>query len=224
MKAALLALLCLIPFSAQDKPSASAKSTQDKAPEIRYTADSVWAKVNPEGAGAKFSMPNEPKYVKIRMDKVVKSQAITVHQYKTTINKGTANFVFVYNDINYKLDTERKINNYLNSGMQGSKARVLGTMVSTKNIMHGKHPGREFTYDAELGGIKYRFSAKIILVEKRLYQLNLIMVKDQHDPRMVQKFFDSFKLVTAKAASDADASGENEESSEEESDGETPTR
>ena len=169
---------------------------QDKKPaETSYTADSIWKAIELTDPGVKFEMPAQPKQVKIRMDKVVTGPPIYVHQHKVTVNRGTANFVFVYNDIPAKMDSPVVIQRTLDSAVQGANARVLGKINASKSVRHGKYPGREFDYTAELAGTKYRFSTKIVLVGQRLYQLNLIMIDSKYDQRMVRKFFDSFKLM-----------------------------
>ncbi len=72
---------------------------------------------------------------------------------------------------------------------------MLGSLKSVKSIRHGRYPGREFVYVANLNGTVLKFSTRLVLVGQRLYQQNLVMLDEAYDERLVRKFFDSFKLV-----------------------------
>ncbi len=101
-------------------------TTQDESEETQrsepiYTADSVWVKVEPENIGAVFEMPREPEYASYTFENVVKTPYV-VHRYKVTVNKGTANFVFVYNDLDPEMKDGRTINKTLDSAVQGAIA------------------------------------------------------------------------------------------------------
>jgi hypothetical protein len=161
-----------------------------------YTADSQWVTVTPDDVGASFAMPAEPEYVAIQYDDVIKDHVLTIHQYRKTVNKGTVNFVFVYHDLHVPMDNYKTINNTLDGAVRGAQARLLGKLLSVKNVTHAnKYPGREFVFVVSQGSDILKFSCRAFLVGQRLYQLNVVMLDTTFDEKLVNKYFESFKLV-----------------------------
>ncbi len=121
---------------------------------------------------------------------------MTIHQYIKTVNKGTANFVFVYHDLHVPMNNNKTRNNTLDGAVRGAQARLIGKLISVKAIKHlNKYPGREFVFVVSQGDSILRFSCRVFLVGQRLYQLNVVMMDNAFDERMANKFLDSFKLV-----------------------------
>lgn len=186
-----VSLLMLATAVCQDKTD-----QQKQISEPIYTADSQWVTVSPADVGARFAMPVEPEYVTIQFDDVIKDHVMTIHQYRETINNGTVNFVFVYHDLHVPMKDMKVRNNTLDGAVLGARVRLLGKLLSVKRIKHlNRYHGREFVFVANQGDNILKFSCRAILVGQRLYQLNIVMMEDAFDQKLVNKYFDSFKLV-----------------------------
>lgn len=161
-----------------------------------YTADSPWVTVSPADVGASFQMPVEPEYVAIQYDDVIKDHVLTIHQYRKTVNNGTASFLFVFHDLHVPMNNARVRNKTLEGAVRGAQFRLLGKMLSVKEIKYlNRYPGREYVFVASQGDNILKFSCRAFLVGQRLYQLNVVMLDSAFDQKLVNKFFDSFKLV-----------------------------
>ncbi len=80
----------------------------------------------------------------------------------------------------------------LSGGRKGAAQNLKGTVVSEKPVKLGSYPGTEFVVEAPNNLI---YTARIYVVNDRLYQILFLTSKDQIDQFDVQGFFDSFKLL-----------------------------
>lgn len=80
----------------------------------------------------------------------------------------------------------------LAGGRKGAAQNLKGTVVSDKPIRLGAYPGSEFVVETPNNLI---YTARIYVVNDRLYQILFLASKDQIDQFDVQGFFDSFTLL-----------------------------
>jgi hypothetical protein len=80
----------------------------------------------------------------------------------------------------------------LEGGREGAAENLNGVVVSDKPITLGGYPGTEFVVEAP-GDLIY--TARVYVVNDRLYQILFLAPKDQIDQFDVQAFFDSFTLL-----------------------------
>jgi len=80
----------------------------------------------------------------------------------------------------------------LEGGREGAAMNLKGRVVSDKPIKLGAYPGTEFVVETSDDLI---YTARIYVVDDRLYQILFLVPKDQIDQFDVQAFFDSFTLL-----------------------------
>ncbi|CAG0934853.1 hypothetical protein TFLX_03709 [Thermoflexales bacterium] len=80
----------------------------------------------------------------------------------------------------------------LAGGREGAAKNLKGIVVSNKPIKLGAYPGTEFVVKTPSDLI---YTARLYLVDDRLYQILFLVPKEQLDQFDVQGFFDSFTLL-----------------------------
>jgi hypothetical protein len=80
----------------------------------------------------------------------------------------------------------------LAGGRKGAAENLKGTVVSDKPIKLGPYPGTEFVVETPNDLV---YTARVYVVNDRLYQILFLAPKDQIDQFDVQAFFDSFTLL-----------------------------
>ncbi len=157
-------------------------------------SSSTWVQVSPERAGASVRLPGNPREYSRDLTPVKDQDPIVVRNYQATLPDGSATMVFSYHDEHQQPRNRQKIKEYLDGAIKGGVARVLGKLEDQTEIVIGKHRGREFTYTCTQNEQNLKIRSRVIIVGKRVYQMNYIAKMEHFDEQFGKQMFDSFKL------------------------------
>jgi hypothetical protein len=112
------------------------------------------------------------------------------------LDNGNIAFGVAYND--YPQDVlQADPQKVLAGGRDGAKENLKGTLVSETPITFQGHPGLEFTIVGEVQGQRLFYHSRLLLVNARLYQLQIVRVGDSPiDVADAVRFFSSFEQLT----------------------------
>ncbi len=102
--------------------------------------------------------------------------------------------VFSYHDEHQQPRNRQNIKEYLDGAIKGGVARVLGKFEDQTEIMIGNYRGREFTYTCTQNDQNLKIRSRVIIVGKRVYQMNYIAKLENFDEQFAKQMFDSFQL------------------------------
>lgn len=156
--------------------------------------DKEWVEVLPANTSVEIDMPNEPKYRTRTM--TPNDVEIVVHSYVCSVDEGRVSYFLVHHDLPEMPETEIDKKRALDSTIEGSVARVAGTLRLHKEIKINKNPGREFIYEFENDDFSFRIHSRIYLRRKRIFQLNVVAIEENYSKEDAKKYFDSFKLTS----------------------------
>jgi hypothetical protein len=155
-----------------------------------------WVWVSPHLVGAKVLMPLEPRYVERTFQPVKAEPPVVVRMHLATLPDKTAQFGFVYSDLYRSPGTNRKkIDEVLDGARVGAVARVLGKLIDEEEIMVAKNRGRDFVYTCVQDERPLKIKTRVVLVKRRLFQMNYIAEAEHFDEKLADKMFASFELV-----------------------------
>jgi hypothetical protein len=112
-------------------------------------------------------------------------------------NAGTEAFMVMYNDIpdeNVRSNTPENMLKLCRDGVLNSSN---GKVSKEKSIKVGGHPGLEFHFTGSSGGKDMECSWRLIIANKRLYQVAVLRFGQAPAPEDVRQFFDSLNLTNA---------------------------
>ncbi len=163
--------------SAPDTPSSTSLSSSSLKDWIEYRSD--------EG-GFTVLLPAEPKVQTQLTDTAAGTVQLTMaltemENYATGVS---------FNEIPSEASANPET--LLAGGRKGAAENLKGTVVSDKPIKLGPYPGTEFVVETSNNLI---YTARVYVVDDRLYQILFLAPKDQIDQFDVHGFFDSFTLL-----------------------------
>ncbi|HTP08881.1 MAG TPA: hypothetical protein VMP08_11565, partial [Anaerolineae bacterium] len=162
------------PSAASTTPSTTSTSLKD------------WIEYRSDEGGFKVLLPAEPKVQTQLSDSAAGQLQVTM----ALVDMGDHAAGVSYNDIPKAASADPDI--LLRGGREGAAKNLKGTIVSDKPITLGRYPGTEFVVAAPNNII---YTARVYVVNDRLYQILFLAPKDQMDQFDVQGFFDSFTLL-----------------------------
>lgn len=199
-------LLCAIPSPAQQKKRTKARSSVPQpGTELIAIVDEhmpeVWREVRSVGGSFSVLFPGEPK-------ETTQVQSLEEHQFTTHLFQlisPNAEYEVSYVDFPVRVDEQEKIEGTLDGIRMDTLEKDKGQLLKELHLSIGGRPGRYISWRSEKGMI---WQAKYFLAGYRIYMLSF-GVPEEHVPEEIQnfkdsiaaKFFDSFKLVTARKVS-----------------------
>jgi len=146
-------------------------------------AASEWINYTSAAGRCRFLMPAEPRVTEQSLEtgagKLVNNVFLALTQF--------AVFSVSYADIPPNTPKSKSL---LDSVRKGVLNGIKGTLISSSNISHKGYPGREFQALSDSG----TYTARIFLVNARLYQLVVVAVPGKVPSADVHRFLNSFDL------------------------------
>jgi len=152
-----------------------------------------WFTVKPDKARAAVRMPVEPVHRK-RAFEAVRGQPLTINMYLGTTPDKKKSFVFAYHDVFEKIRGKKHEKTVLDGAVEGAKGPYLGDLITNKEIIKDGNRGRDFTIIVNQNGSLVKIKQRVLLVEQRLYQLNVVCAQAEFDDIEANKFLDSLDL------------------------------
>jgi|GEM_PF-643709 len=159
-------------------PSTSSSSTS--------TALKDWVAYRSDDGGYTVLLPAEPKVSTQLADTAAGSVELTMAL--TEMDNYAAGVSF--NEIPKAAQADP--GTLLAGGRDGAAKNLKGTVISDKPIKLGNYAGTEFVVETPAGLL---YTARVYIVNDRLYQILFLAPKDQIDQFDVPGFFDSFNLL-----------------------------
>lgn len=154
-----------------------------RSPQI-VPVPSEWIRYSSTPGRFVLLMPAEPRVTEQGVETAVGKLSNNVFLSLTQ----SAAFVISYADLPPDFNPKGLLDNVRQGAIDGIK----GTLISSSNIKHKGHPGREFQASSE-GGI---YTSKIFLVKTRIYQLVVVAQPGKVSDADVHRFLNSFDLKT----------------------------
>jgi TonB family protein len=151
----------------------------------------AWQEFKHEAGNFVVTMPGKP----LEMSQTIESEIGKVPTKSFIANLGRISFMAMYADYPIAFDTPEAIKN----GLDGSRDMILSKgrakLISEKEILFKKYPGREITARIDLGIVRLR----VYLVHQRFYML-MVASQDANDTKQLEseqagRFLDSFQLI-----------------------------
>ena len=189
-------------------------SPQSKAKPASHAAESTdgqWIKHAADNSNAEIMMPAKPRLSERTFRPVADEPFIQVKTWLCTADNGQIVFTMSYHDLHQQPETLNQINKTLDGAVKGTVAQVVGNTVDdVEEVKVRTYPGRKFTYEFTVGQQALKSDAEVYLIGKRQYMLCTIFKPTNYDPKLSQKFFETFNPFDpeddALAAGDVDAS------------------
>ncbi len=158
-------------------------------------AKQEWEQLKPTGARASIEMPIKPRYVERSFAPIQDKPPVKVRLHLATVSEGLATFIFGYHDLHEK-PSDQQAANALDGAVRGAVGNVMGQLLDTpKRITYNKYPGRQFGYQFIQNEQRFTVLSRVYLINKRQYQLNVVMDVDVYDESLASKFLNSFKYL-----------------------------
>ena len=158
-----------------------------------------WENIAPDGANCTIQMPSKPEQTKRIIGHPIYG--------KLTMNMATVqpkdstdpNVVYMLSYADYPIgaihsDSINLLDSFFISCREGSVANVQGKLLSETILNFSGYPGRELRMDFKNGLAIIR--CRNYLVKNRLYSLLIITLTENNFNTSINKFLDSFKLLT----------------------------
>jgi hypothetical protein len=123
------------------------------------------------------------------------SAAGTLETHMFTAKDGAIVYQVGYTDMPSSVVRAATPQTLLKGGEQGALQAIHGEAESSKIVSVQKNPGREFTTTAEVAGMRFDFIGRVVLVKRRLYQVQVLGPKGTVKDADRRKFIDSFHLA-----------------------------
>ena len=154
-----------------------------------------WFTVKPDEARATVRMPVEPVH-RTRSFEADRGQPLIINMYLGTTPDKHKTFVFAYHDVFQKIRGKKHEKKVLDGAVEGAKGPYLGDLITDREIIKDGNRGRDFTIIINQNGSLIKIKQRVLLVEQRLYQLNVVCAQAEFDDIEANKFLDSLDLQT----------------------------
>jgi len=118
---------------------------------------------------------------------------ITVHMYLSEIASGA--YLAFYSDYPAEAVKQVGAKSILDNARDGAANNIKGKVTREKEVELDGHPGREFDVEAKLNGADVKITARLFLVDNRLYMVYVAYKVEQGSAEEIDKFLNSFKLL-----------------------------
>jgi len=120
---------------------------------------------------------------------------VQYHSITSDVENGQIVMGIAYNEFSDQMELGAP-QTVLDGGRDGAVANLKGQLISETELTFHGHPGREFTISAGKGDSKLFYHTRVFLVDRRLYQLQVVRVgQSPLDISDVVKFFAGFELA-----------------------------
>lgn len=128
----------------------------------------------------------------------VETQAGPIEIYTFTAEDRQAAYIVAYSDYPEALVTQSEPDVILDGSRDGAVGNVGGTLINETRVELQGNPGRALVIDTTTDdGQAATVNARIYLVDNRLYQILVVVPKEDEVDVDVDGFLDSFSLSTA---------------------------
>lgn len=122
---------------------------------------------------------------------------VQYHSITADVENGQIVMGLAYNEFSDEVELSDP-KTVLDGGRDGAISNLKGQLVAETELMLSGYPGREFTITAGEGDNELFYHTRVFLIERRLYQLQVVRVGPcPLDVSDVIKFFAAFKLTQA---------------------------
>lgn len=151
-----------------------------------------WRELAVSDGGFSILMRGAPVYTPQQFD--TPAGRISAHMYHS--DRPDAYFAIGYVDYPLALVVSSGPETILAGPQQAWMKRIEGKVTSTQPLkLAGKHPGVQFTVEGRYKDRDALLEGRLYLVDQRLYQLIAISHKGELSQGVVNRYFDSFKLI-----------------------------
>jgi hypothetical protein len=148
----------------------------------------TWEKFSSSEGAFSVLMPGTPTQ-QVRTAKT-SSGSIDAHMF--LVEHRDVAYIVAYSDYPNPMIQERTPKLILDGARDGAVANLQGKLVGESIISLDGHQGRELQIESPDG--KVTVTARIFLVDRRLYQVMVLTPQGKDSSEDVRKFFDSFRL------------------------------
>lgn len=167
-------------------------TTDDQSAQKPKPAPAEWIKVKPEGAWASIEMPIQPTSAKQTLTPIKDQPPITIHKYRATLADGSTSFLLVYHDFPERPEPT-EINQLLENTIRNGIGNVRGLLAQSPQKTD-KNTGRKYRFVYSQYDKRYVVNARLLLVGRRLYQVNCIMEENAYDKTVAARYLRSFNV------------------------------
>ena len=190
---------------------ASPQANAQPASHAAESTDGQWIKHAADNSNAEIMMPAKPRLSERTFRPVADEPFIQVKTWLCTADNGQIVFTMSYHDLHQQPKTRKQIKQTLDGAVKGTVAQVVGNTVGpVDEVKVRTYLGRKFTYEFKVDKQALKSDAEVYLIGKRQYMLSTIFKPTNYDPKLSQKFFETFNPFDpeddALAAGDVDAS------------------
>lgn len=148
----------------------------------------TWEKFSSSEGAFSILMPGTPT----QQVRTAKTSSGSIDAYMFLVEYRDVAYMVAYSDYPNPMIQESTPKLILDGARDGAVANVQGKLVRESIISLDKHQGRELQIESPGG--KVTVTARIFLVDRRLYQVMVLMHKDKASSEDVNKFLDSFRI------------------------------
>ena len=151
-----------------------------------------WVLYSPSDGKFRLKLPQQPKLE--RHNTQTQAGPIELSLFTATGGSGVA-YQVGFSDFPDPRLGGQSPDQLLLDAQQGAVRNVGGRLLFQRRLEVLGHPAREYSLEVLKQGMTLRYSARIVLVAARLYQLQVIGLADRVKDADRARFFDSFELV-----------------------------
>lgn len=150
-----------------------------------------WKEFTSGKGGYKVKFPGEPEMKTESTD--VMGQTVTFDLAMVTVDNPMGAFMSSYADFPKEMMAAQSVEKALDGARDGAVSKLEGKLLEETKETIGGHPARRFTFEAQGGALLV--TARILLVDNRLYQVLALRPRNSKLDAELATFVDSFKLL-----------------------------
>ncbi|MEH0156904.1 TraB/GumN family protein [Limibacter armeniacum] len=154
-----------------------------------------WIKVSPENEPYSILMPGKPELIEQKINSELGSITIKGHQYKSAGTAQNLIYMMVYTKYPSTLihsDMTDQHDTFFQNAISGILQKVSDSeLLSQEAYLYKTYPGRKIKVAINNG--QAIISARVVLIENRVYMMQAISTKEFAGNEMQEYFFDSFQ-------------------------------
>jgi hypothetical protein len=191
----------------------TAPSQQPPPPQIVEYNDKAWKMFSSPDGGFTVLMPGTP----VKSGELLTSDSGPLAHYSHTLKTSMAEYGVSYADFPYAINDPAQIKASFDSGRDALLADMKLRLTSERDLTIDGFPGRQIVAESE--NESYTFHDRFVAVNKRLYQVVIVVPRSkQKSPELsrfydstVEKFYRSFKLINTAEATNGRTSEKSSE-------------
>ena len=160
---------------------------------LAFQQTAEWSKLDSVEGRFSASMPSKPEPGTKDVDTAVGKLAL----YTFSSSNNVAQLMISYADYPNEPSNAAQYEKVLDGVRDGVLKGLGADLISETRVILKGHPGREMRARKMSGDVEIVFSWKVYLVGRRLYQMGAATTKADAEAPDVQRFFNSFQLISS---------------------------